>query len=42
MLGDLNDPSDLISYESPPQMQVSLIIFLIWTEKKEQMANTNL
>lgn len=37
-----NDPYDLISCESPPQMQVSLIIVLIWTEKKEQMANMNL
>lgn len=37
-----SDPSDLISCESPPQVQVSLITVLIWAEKKEQMANTNL
>lgn len=42
MLVDHSDPSDLISCESPPQVQVSLIIVLIWAEKKEQMANTNL
>lgn len=41
-LDDHNDPSDMISYESPPQMQASLIIVLIWTEKKGQMANMNL
>lgn len=42
MLDDHNDPFDLISRESPPQMLVSLIIVLIWVVKKEQMANTNL
>lgn len=41
-LDDHNDPSDIISYESPPQMQVSLIIVLTWTEKKGQKANMNL
>lgn len=40
-LDDHNDPSDFIFCESCPQMQVNLIIALIWEEKKEQMPNTN-